>query len=84
MDNGYVDVMGFDDMPNGNNVMPDLPSLNKRVNIDRIREERINPQTGEHEYLIKWKAVKESWENANNIGQFPEIVQVYEVILINS
>lgn len=72
MDNGYIDVTGLDEVPNG------VPSMNKQITIDRIREQRINPNTGEHEYLIKWKPIKESWEKANYFEQFPGLIRNFE------
>ena len=45
-DHDFVDVTGVEDPPKGR------PVLNRNVKIDRIRQERINPDTGEHEYRM--------------------------------
>jgi hypothetical protein len=82
--NGYVDVTGIGedtlDVPNGGNAPNnELPSVNKEVVIDRIREERLNQETGEHEYLVKFKPVKETWMAAGQVDVFPELVQAFQV-----
>uniref|UniRef100_A0A1I8BG95 Chromo domain-containing protein n=1 Tax=Meloidogyne hapla TaxID=6305 RepID=A0A1I8BG95_MELHA len=76
MDNGYVDVTSVD-ATNGTENRKQ-PALNKKIFIDRIRDERVNPDTGEREYLVKFKPVKETWKRAVEIEGFAEIVQSYK------
>jgi hypothetical protein len=82
--NGYVDVTGIEDAANDVNGQigtptKGVPKMNKEITIDRIKDDRINPDTGRHEYLIKWKPVKESWEDAHSIDKFANLVQTYQV-----
>ena len=44
-DHDFVDVTGVEDPP-----PTGQPALNRNVKIERIRQERNNPDTGEHEY----------------------------------
>jgi hypothetical protein len=80
MDNGYVDVVGETEV-NGVE-SPQLPTMNKKIIMDRIRDDRVNPDTGEREYLIKWKPIKESWERAVEVELFNEFVQSYKVTFL--
>lgn len=80
MENGlFVDVTSIEEQQsdNGNNE-PLIPSLIREVQIDRIYGER--GEGNAHEYLIKWKPLKQSWVNAADIAKFPELVQAYEVL----
>jgi hypothetical protein len=84
MDNGFVDVGGIEDFPVQNGVgssNPQLqmsPKMNKEIAIDRIKEERTNAD-GEHEFLVKFKPVKETWVKATEVKKYPDLVQAFQV-----
>lgn len=80
MDNGYVDVTSIGDAEANGVDNRKQPTMNKKIIMDRIRDERVNEHTGEREYLIKWKPLKESWERAIEVEVFNEFVQSYKVI----
>uniref|UniRef100_A0A915NNC1 Chromo domain-containing protein n=1 Tax=Meloidogyne floridensis TaxID=298350 RepID=A0A915NNC1_9BILA len=75
MDNGYVDVTSLE--VNGVQSRKH-PALTKKVTMDKIKDERVNPDTGEREYLVKFKPMKESWERAVEVEEFAELVQSYK------
>jgi hypothetical protein len=84
---GYeVDVTGLDDggkIENGNHEQQqekkEAPTMLKQVVMERIQRERYNAVTGNFEYLIKWKPLKESWEKFADVQQYEQLVQTYQV-----
>lgn len=83
---GYeVDVTGLDDggkIENGNHEQQqekkEAPTMLKQVVMERIQRERYNAVTGNFEYLIKWKPLKESWEKFADVQQYEQLVQTYQ------
>lgn len=83
MENGFVDVTSIEEPINAGgkgSAKSVIPSLAGEVQIDSIVNER-GRGTANHEYLIKWKPVKQRWVDADEVTQFPELIKAYKVLI---
>uniref|UniRef100_A0A914H392 Chromo domain-containing protein n=1 Tax=Globodera rostochiensis TaxID=31243 RepID=A0A914H392_GLORO len=94
MENGFVDVTSIEEQQdeadfeqNTSNKdssadPPAVPALTRVVEIDRIVDERGGhggkKSSEQHEYLVKWKSVKQCWLSAADLKKFPQLTEAFE------
>uniref|UniRef100_A0A183BSQ9 Chromo domain-containing protein n=1 Tax=Globodera pallida TaxID=36090 RepID=A0A183BSQ9_GLOPA len=94
MENGFVDVTSIEEQQdeadfeqntssnkNGSADPPAVPALTRVVEIERIVDERgrgAKKSSEQHEYLVKWKSVKQCWLSAADLKKFPQLTEAFE------
>ncbi|KAL3113703.1 hypothetical protein niasHT_016793 [Heterodera trifolii] len=90
MENGYIDVTSIEEQQEYaenehqntsshlNGGPSDVPKLTREVAIDRILDERGKKGATEHQYLVKWKSVKQCWVNADELKKFPSLTDAFK------